>query len=90
MAFRDSNQAARVAHQRWAKVTDRSEATRPGREAALAKLEAEVDPDGVMSPRDRRRAARNAQAAHMLLMSERGNAARRRKRSPREAGEAGE
>ena len=80
MGFRTSTQARAAAHLSWAKTPDRDARTAPGREAALAKLEAEVDPDGRMSPKDRRKAAMNAQKARMLSMSQKGVDARQAKR----------
>jgi hypothetical protein len=80
MGFGSSTQARAASHLSWAKTTDRAARTLPGREAALANLEAELDPDGLMSPKDRRKAAINAQKAHMNAMSAKGVAARQAKR----------
>ena len=57
-----------AAHARWARVADRTAATEPARRAALGRFEREVDPDGVLSPAERQRRARNAQAEHMARM----------------------
>ena len=55
---------ARIAA-RWAKEPDRLAATAPGRRAAFQKLLDEVDPDGVLPPRERAKRAENArQAGH--------------------------
>jgi hypothetical protein len=58
-----------AAHARWARVADRSAATEVARSAALRRFETEVDPDGVLSPAERHKRARNAQSAHMAKMS---------------------
>lgn len=56
------------AHVRWSRESDRSAATAAARAAALSRFEREVDPDGVLTPAERQRRARNAQAAHMARM----------------------
>jgi hypothetical protein len=61
--------AAIAAETRWAKTEDRTAATKPGRDAWLAKLEALVDPDGRLLPDERRRRAVKLRRAHMLKMS---------------------
>ena len=53
---------ARIAA-RWAKEPDRLAATAPGRRAAFQKLLDEVDPDGVLPPRERAKRAENARQA---------------------------
>jgi hypothetical protein len=83
LPFKDSKQARRVAHQGWAKEPNRKARTQPGRDGALAKLEREVDPDGVMTPEDRRKAAENARQAHLLLIAEKSVASRARKKAER-------
>ena len=70
MPFRTRNQARAAAHESWARTTDRAARTAAAREAQLVKLESEVDPDGVMTPGDRRKAARNALVARMLRAAE--------------------
>jgi hypothetical protein len=64
--FRTKTQAAAAAHESWAATPDRSARTLAAREAYLAKLEAQVDPDGVMSDADRRKAAANKRKANLL------------------------
>lgn len=59
-------QARAAAHESWAQTPDRAARTEAARAAALLKLEAEVDPDGVMSPSDRRKAAENLRKARLL------------------------
>jgi hypothetical protein len=45
MPFRTPAEAKAAAHLSWAKTVDREARTAAGREAALAKLLVEVDPD---------------------------------------------
>ena len=56
---------AHVTHSRH----DSRELTRPAREAFLAKLELEVDPDGVLPPEERRRRAEHLRRAHLARAS---------------------
>ncbi len=70
MAFRTRTQARAAAHESWARTPDRTARTAAARAAAMAKLEAEVDPDRVMSPGDRRKAAENRRKAQLLLASQ--------------------
>jgi hypothetical protein len=71
--------ARAAVYQSWANTPDRAARTAPAREAYLAKLEAQVDPDGVMTPRDRRKAARAQQMAHLMRASQKAADARRKK-----------
>ncbi|MEU6267667.1 hypothetical protein [Saccharopolyspora shandongensis] len=74
----DRTSAARVAAiTRWARTTDRAGATAAGTAGLLAKFEAEADPDGVMSPEQRRDAAIKLRRAHMIRLAAR-SAERRR------------
>jgi hypothetical protein len=81
MPFRSSAQARAAAHSSWAKTPDRAARTAAGREAAVARFEREVDPDGRMTAGDRRKAAVNAQRAHIYAMSQKGVDARQAKRA---------
>ena len=90
MPFKDSAQARRVAHQGWAQTADRTARTTPGRDAITANLERTVDPDGVMSPEDRRKAAENLRQARLLLAAERSVPSRKRKKAAKAKPEAGE
>ena len=56
---------AHVTHSRH----DPRELTAPAREAFLSKFEREVDPDGLLSPEERRRRAEHARKAHMVRIS---------------------
>jgi hypothetical protein len=74
------NQARAAVYQSWANTLDRTARTAPARAAYRAKLEKIVDPDGVMTPRDRAKAAENLRKARLLRASEKAVAARRAKR----------
>lgn len=84
MPFRTSTQARAAAHASWAKTPDRAARTAKAREAAVAKFERGVDPDNTMSPADRRKAAVNAQKAHMYAMSQKGVDKRKAKRAAKQ------
>lgn len=65
-AARRRSSAARIAsHSSWAQTDDPSSRTRPAREAFMRRFEAEVDPDGVLSPEVRARKADSAMRAYM-------------------------
>jgi hypothetical protein len=66
----------------WAKTPDRSRRTRPARQALLAKIEAAVDPDGVMDPATKAKAVDNARSAHFRRMALLSAQARRRETRP--------
>lgn len=66
-----------AAHLSWAKTPDRAAGTRNARAAMDRKFEAEVDPDGVMSPADRAEAVANARKAYYLRLAQASAAARR-------------
>lgn len=72
----DSLSASAASHSSWARTRDRAARTAAARAAQQAALEAGVDPDGVMSPADRAKAIKNAQAARMLAMSAKAKAKR--------------
>lgn len=71
--------ASIAAHTRWSRVADRTAATEPGRRGLEARFEREVDPDGVLSPEERAKRARNAKAAHFRRMNRASAAARARR-----------
>ncbi len=81
MSFRTSSQARAAAHTSWARTPDRTARTEKARAAAKANLEREVDPYGRMSPKDRAKAVKNAQAARMHTLSQKGVDARQRQRA---------
>src|SRR5215213_2728185 len=66
---------AHVTHSRH----DARELTAPAREAFLSKFERDVDPDGVLSPQERRRRAEHARRAHMARIARLSAIARRQK-----------
>jgi hypothetical protein len=57
------------AHEKWAREPDRPAATAKARRGFLAKLEAEVDPGGVLPPEERARRAEHLRQAHMKRMA---------------------
>lgn len=65
---------AHVTHSRH----DPRDLTAPAREAFLLRFEQEVDPDGVLSPDERRRRAEHARKAHMARISRLSAIARRK------------
>lgn len=67
-----------AAAERWARTSDRTEATAPARRGLTAKFEREADPDGVLPPEERARRADLLMRAHMLRMARRSAQARRR------------
>lgn len=69
------------AHTRWAQEADRTAATEPARAGFLAKFERQVDPDGVLDPRERSIRAEHARKAHMQRLSMAAAKARREKRN---------
>jgi hypothetical protein len=73
-----------AAHRSWANTIDASARTANGRAAAWARFEREVDPEGVLSPEERRRRAGHARKAYftdLALRSARARAAKKGKRS---------
>lgn len=66
MTMSRSDAAKVAANTRWAFEPDRTSATAAGTNAFLAKFERLVDPDGVLSPDERAKRARNALSAHMI------------------------
>jgi hypothetical protein len=72
------NLNARIAAEAsWARTHDRPARTRPAREAFLKRFEKEVDPDGSLSPEERRQRAEHAKRAYMLQLAKRSAAARK-------------
>lgn len=61
---------------------DPRETTARARAAFLARFEAEVDPDGVLDPDERRRRALAARRAYFAQLALRSAQARRRRRPP--------
>ena len=66
------------AHTKWARTTDRSVATAAARKGLLDRFEREVDPDGVLNPRDRAVLAESARKAFYTRLAFKSAQARRR------------
>jgi hypothetical protein len=60
---------ARIAAHTLHSRVDSAAHTAPAREAFLARFEAEVDPDGVLSPQERARRAEQAKKAHFTRLA---------------------
>lgn len=73
--------AAIGAHGRWAQTSadQRHEATAAARRAALARFEAQVDPDGQLDPAERQARAQHARRAHMSRIALKSAQARRQR-----------
>lgn len=72
--------ARAMAHHSWAKTEDRNKRTAPGRAAADARFERQVDPDGVLDPVERAKRAESARKAYfteLALKSHRARLARK-------------
>ncbi|WP_439377439.1 hypothetical protein [Amycolatopsis lexingtonensis] len=75
-----TSQTRAAAHRSWARTPDRTRRTAPAREAADARFEREVDPDGFMTPQARALAADSARTAFYQEIARKSVAARRRAR----------
>lgn len=80
-----SSNARLGAYVSWANTEDRTARTRKARTAFEARFEREVDPDGVMSPADRAKAADAARRAYFARLSRKGAKARRLNQRARQA-----
>lgn len=58
-----------AAQESWSRTTDRSRRTQPARDALLAKIEHQVDPDGRMDPVTRAKAVNNARSAYFRRLA---------------------
>lgn len=73
---------ARIAvHTSWANTEDRTARTQAGRDAAFARFERQVDPDGVLPEAERRVRAEHARTAHMQRLALKSAQARRKRRA---------
>jgi hypothetical protein len=61
--------ARMAAHHLHAGIPDAAAHTAPARAAFLARFEREVDPDGVLDPRERARRAEHARKAYFLRLA---------------------
>jgi hypothetical protein len=73
-------QARAAAYTRWAHTTDRTAATAAAREGLLRKFENQIDPDGLLTPAERRAGAIRARAAYYASLAAKSAAARRRRK----------
>ena len=67
-----------AANESWAQTEDRSERTRPAREALFRKFEREVDPEGKLPPAERARRAEHRRRAHFQRLALKSAQSRRR------------
>jgi hypothetical protein len=74
-----------AANEKWAREPDRAAATAKARRAFLAKLEAEVDPAGVLPPEERARRVESLRRAHMARMALKSSRARAAKKGGADA-----
>lgn len=72
--------ALNAIHTRWANTPDRTAATKPGRDAFMARFEREVDPDGTLDPKERAIRAEHAKRAYFARLSYEAAKARRAKK----------
>jgi hypothetical protein len=68
-AARRALRARMAAHHLHAGIPDAAAHTAPARAAFLARFEREVDPDGVLDPRERARRAEHARKAYFLRLA---------------------
>lgn len=71
------------AHKSWAQTQDRTARTENARRAADERFERQVDPDGVLPPKERAKRAKSARAAFYAEIQRRSAAARRAKQHPK-------
>jgi len=79
-----SMHARLAAHALHAQV-DATQHTARARKAFLDRFEREVDPDGVLEPKERARRAGHARKAYFIKLALQSAAARRKGRDPKEA-----
>jgi hypothetical protein len=58
-----------AAHERWARTSDRTAATAPGRAGLEARFEREVDPNGELDPAERARRVDAKRKAHFMRLA---------------------
>lgn len=66
-------------HESWARTSDRTQRTAPGRAAFMARFEREVDPDGTLPEAERLRRAENAKSAYYKRLALKSASTRRRR-----------
>jgi hypothetical protein len=73
---------ARIAsHRSWANTSDVLARTKPGRDAAMARFEREVDPEGILEPAERARRASHARSAYFSSLALKSAKARRQRKA---------
>lgn len=72
-----------AAHESWANTSDRSARTANARHAFHDRFEQQVDPDGTLSPIERRRRAESARSAYFTRLALKSAQSRRRNKEPR-------
>ncbi len=75
-----------AAHVQWSREADPTARTSTARTAFLTRFEAEVDPDGTLSPEERTRRAEHARRAYFTRLAFESAKARRLKRAAKRAG----
>jgi hypothetical protein len=73
--------ARMAAHVLHAHISDEAQHTAPARAAFLSRFEREVDPDGVLDPKERARRAEHAKKAYFLKLALASRKARAKKRA---------
>ena len=61
--------ASIAVHTMWSRCDDRASRTEAAREAAFARFERQVDPEGLLPPQERRQRAESARRAHMRSLA---------------------
>lgn len=74
-----------AAYTSWANTADPSARTAPGRTAALARFERQIDPDGSMPAAERARRAEAAKKAYFIELARKSAIARRRRKGGKAA-----
>jgi hypothetical protein len=69
-----------AAHASWANTADPTARTAKARKASLDRFDRQVDPDGVLPPKERARRAEHARKAYFLALSLKSAQARRKGR----------
>jgi hypothetical protein len=77
------------AHKRWAYTADRTAATATARAGLDAKFERQVDPDGVLTLRERVKRAASARKAYFAGLARKSITARKRKSTAPKSPEGG-
>ena len=78
-----SLRAKLAAHTSWANTADRTARTAAARKAADERFARQVDPDGILPPRERAERAENARKAYFTALALRSTRARGRRRTRR-------